>query len=109
MNVPVLNYGYEVMGTKLKDIDIKTWICFFFDGMINIKNLGLNKTKMNEKSFKNIFIYYIGYVTFKNSEFVRINSVNPLFTSISKINWYFEEVNRNKYLTLVSTNEIKEI
>ena len=41
---------------------------------------------MNEKSFKNIFIYYIGYVTFKNSEFVRINSVNPLFPSISKIN-----------------------
>ena len=64
---------------------------------------------MNEKSYKNIFIYYIGYVTFKNSEFVRINSVNPLFPSISKINWYFEEVNRNKYLTLVSTNEIIEI
>ena len=45
------------MRIKLKDIDIKNRICFFFDDMINIKNLGLNKLKINENSYKNIFIY----------------------------------------------------
>ena len=42
------------MRIKLKDIDIKNRICFFFDDMINIKNLGLNKLKINENSYKNI-------------------------------------------------------
>ena len=45
------------MRIKLKYIDIKNRICFFFDDMINIKNLGLNKLKINENSYKNIFIY----------------------------------------------------
>ena len=28
--------------------------------------------------------------------------------SINKVNGYFEEINKNKYLTLVPTNESKE-
>ena len=45
----------------------------------------------------------------KKSNYVKINSVNPLHLIISKANGYFEEINRNKYLTLVLTNEIKKI
>ena len=29
------------------------------------------------KSYKNILIYYIAYVTIKDSKYVKINSVNP--------------------------------
>ena len=32
---------------------------------------------MDEVPYKNIFIYYIGYVTIKVSKHVKINSVNP--------------------------------
>ena len=36
---------------------------YFVDDMINIKTLDLNKIKIDKKSYKNIFIFYIGYVT----------------------------------------------
>ena len=45
----------------------------------------------------------------KYSKYVKINSVNPLYLIFGKVNGYFEEINMNKYLTLVPTNESKEI
>ena len=77
--------------------------------MINIKNLETNKIKRDENSYKNIVIYYIGYMTFKDLRYVKINSANPLYLIINKINGYFEEINGNKYLALVPINESKEI
>ena len=47
-------------------------------------------------------------MTIKDSKYVKINSVNPLYLIFNKMNGYFEEINRNKYLTLVLTNESKE-
>ena len=60
---------------------------------------------MDEKSYKYIIFYYTGYVTIKDSKYVKINSVNPLYLIFNKINGYFEEINGNKYLTLVPTNK----
>ena len=37
-----------------------------------------------------------------------INSVNPLYLMLNKMNGYFEEINGNKYLTLVPTNESRK-
>ena len=45
----------------------------------------------------------------KDSKYLKINSVNPLYLVINKVNGYFEDINKNKYLTLVPTNESKEI
>ena len=47
-------------------------------------------------------------MTIKDLKFVKINSVNPLYLIFNKVNGYFEEINGNKYLTLVPTNESKE-
>ena len=52
--------------------------------------------------------YYIGYVTIKDSKYIKINGVNPLRLIINKVNGYFEEINGNKSLMLVPTNESKE-
>ena len=46
-------------------------------------------------------------MTVKDSKYVKINNVNPLYLVIKKVNGYFEEINGNKYSTLVSTNESK--
>ena len=54
------------MGKKSKDIGIKNHTYHFFDDM---KNLDPNKTKIHEKSYKNIFIFYTGYVTVKDLRF----------------------------------------
>ena len=77
--------------------------------IINIKYFDPNKIKLDEKTYENIFIYYIRYVTVKNSKYVKHNSVNPFHLIISKLNKYLDEINKNKYLTLVPTNESKKI
>ena len=75
---------------------------------MNIKNFDSNNIKIDKKSHKSILIYYIGNVTIKDSKYVKINSVNPLYLIFNKVNEYFEDTNGNKYLTLVPTNDIKE-
>ena len=75
---------------------------------MHIRNLDPNKIKINENSYKNILIYHIVYVPIKNLSYTTINSVNPLYLIINKINGYIEESTRKNYLTLVSTDEHKD-
>ena len=51
-----------------------------------LKKFDQNNTKLDEKSYKNILIYYIGYVTIKDVKYVKINSVNSLYLIFSKGN-----------------------
>ena len=88
------------MINKIKDISIKNHIYYFFNDIININVFDPNNIKIDEKSYKTILIYYIRYVTIKDSKYVKINSENPLHL--------INKANGNKYLTLVPTNESKE-
>ena len=45
----------------------------------------------------------------KNSKYLQIDSVNHLHLIIKKVNGYFEEISKHKYLALVPTNKCKEI
>ena len=47
------------MSNKVKDIDIKNRTHYFFNDIINIKSFDPNNIKIDEKSYKNILIYYI--------------------------------------------------
>ena len=44
----------------------------------------------------------------KDLKHKKINSVNTLYLIFSKVNRYFKETNKNKYLTPVPTNESNE-
>ena len=68
--------------------------------MINIKNLDLNKIKIDEKSYTNIFIYYICYVT--------ANSVKPLYPIINKVNGCIDGSNGHQYFTPAPPDEAKD-
>ena len=57
---------------------------------------------------KKILIYYIRYVTIKDSKYGKINSVNPSYPILNNVNGYFEETNGNKYLKLFPTNVSEE-
>ena len=48
-------------------------------------------------------------MTIKDSKYLKINNVNPLYLIFNKVNGYFEEINKSKYLTLVPANESKKI
>ena len=77
--------------------------------MISIEDLDLNLLKIDKTSHKNIEIYYFSYITMKDSDYVKINSVNSLHLIIGETDGYIEEKNGNKYWTLISTNKNKEI
>ena len=61
------------------------------------------------ESNRNVDIYYVGYITMKNLDYVNIHSVNPLYLIFDKIDGYIEESNGNKYLMFAPTNKNKEI
>ena len=94
------------MSNKVRDINLKKQTYYFFNDIINIENSDSNNIKIYEKSYKNILIHYIGYVTIK--ECMKIYSVNPLYLIFRYVNGYFEEINGNKYLTLLPKNESTE-
>ena len=65
MTQKTILYWYYKLKTTVKDINIKNHIYYFFDDITNIKDFDPNDIKIDQKSYKNIFIYYIGYVTIK--------------------------------------------
>ena len=78
--------------------------------MINIKDFDPGLIKMDKKSYKNIGIYYIGYITIKSiSDCENINIVNPLYLIIGDIDGYIEENNGSKCLTFGSTDKNKKV
>ena len=76
--------------------------------MINIKDFVPWMLKMNKKSYKDIDIYYIGYITIKNSDHVKINSVNPLYITINEVDGSIAEKNGNIYSTFTFTDKNKK-
>ena len=59
------------MGT-VKQIDIKNRTYYFYNDMININKLDSNLLKIDKKSFKDIGIYNIGYITIKKLMIMKI-------------------------------------
>ena len=100
------------MDNKFKETDIKSCAYYSFDDIINIKYFNTNKIKVDEKSYKNILVYCIRYLTIKCSKCVKINSpfINLIINLIiGKVNGRFEEINGNEHFTLVPPNESKKI
>ena len=68
--------------------------------MIKIQDFNANLLKIDRKSYKNIDIYYIGYVPKKNSKYVSSHSVNALYFTVDKEDGFIEEkeVNMEKII-----------
>ena len=63
----------------VKQIDIKNQTYYFYNDMVNIKKVDSNLLKIDKKSYKNIGIYNIGYITIKKiDDYENIYSVNPV-------------------------------
>ena len=94
----------------LKQINIKNWTYYFYKDIIDLENFKSNLSKINKKSYKNIGIYNIGYITIKKiDDYENIYSVNPLYLIIDHASGYIEEKGVNKYLVFDSTDENKEL
>ena len=76
--------------------------------MIDIRNFQSNLLKIDKKSYKEIYIYCIGFITIK--KFVdceNIHSVNPLYLTIYSATGYFK--NGEKYLILDLIDKYEEV
>ena len=66
------------MGT-VKQIDVKNRTYYFYNDMIDIKTFDSDLLKIDKKSYKDIGIYNIVFITIKKiDDYENIYSVNPL-------------------------------
>ena len=97
------------MGT-IKQINIKNRTYYFYNDIIDLENFDSSLLKLDKKSYKDIGIYNIGYITIKkNGDCKNIYSVNPLYLGITHANGYIEEMGVNKYLIFDSMDENNEL
>ena len=68
---------------SVKDINVQNRTYYFFN-IINIKDFDPNNIRIDKKSYKNIFIYYMGYVTI--NKYLKIYRVNLLYLIFDKLN-----------------------
>ena len=95
---------------EVKELNIKNWTYYYFNGIIDIKDFQSNLLKIDKKPYKDIDIYYIGYITIKKiGDCKNIRSVNPLYLIIYSATGYFKEKNGKKYLVIDSTEKYDEV
>ena len=94
----------------IKQINIKNLTYYFYNDIIDLENFKSSLLKIDKKSYKDIGIYNIGYITIKKIDDCKnIHSVNPLYLRVDHASGYIEEKGVNKYLIFDSTNQNKEL
>ena len=89
---------------NIKEINIKNPSYYFFNDMISIKDFDWSLLKIDKKSYKNIGISNIGYITIKRiDDYENIQSVNPFYLMIGVVIEHIEENDGNTYLDFDST------
>ena len=77
---------------SIKEINIKNRTYYFYNDIIDIKPFDSNNLKLDKKTYKNLYIYNIGYVTIKNiGDCYDVNSVNPLYLRIDNASGYIKK------------------
>ena len=93
---------------NIKQLNIKSRTYYFHNDIINTEEFDSNLLKIDKKSYKDIGIYFIGYITIKKiGDYENIYSVNPLYLIIGKVDGHIDENNGNKYLVFDSIDENK--
>ena len=96
------------MGTA-KQINIKNRTYYFYNDIIGLGNFDSSLLNLDKKTYNDIGIYNIGYITIKKiGDYKNIYSVNLLYLRITRANGYIEEMEVNKCLAFDSIDENKE-
>ena len=83
-----------------KQLNIKNRTSYFDNDLINALNFEPNNLKLDKKTWKDIDIYYIGYVDKNKPKDWCVNSVNPFYLIINKVFYSVGEENGIKYLKI---------
>ena len=90
-----------------KQMNIKNRTYYFYNDLIESKDVNPKLLKLDKKTCKDTAIYYIGYVT-KNPEY-KINSENSLYLRVDEIDGFIEEKEGSKYLNISLTDIDSEV
>ena len=75
----------------VKQTYIKNRTYYFYHDMVDIKKFDSNLSKIDNKSYKEIGIYNIGYITIKKiDDYENIYSVNALYLTLAHASRYIE-------------------
>ena len=95
---------------SIKEINIKDWTYYFYIDIIDIKTFDPKNLKLDKKTYNDLNIYNIGYVTIKKiGDCYDVKSVNPWYLRIDNASRYIKEDWTHKYLIFYSTDENKEL
>ena len=91
----------------IEQLNIKNRTYYSWDDQTNIKDFNPVSLKLDKKSSIGANIYYIGYTTKKPK--CSINSVNPLYLIINKIDEFIGKKDGSKYLNIDLTDNNNEV
>ena len=100
----LFNFTYKM---TVRQMNIKKRTYYFYNDLINIIDFNARLLKFDKKTSMGIGIYYIGYVDRKPEW--NVNSVNPLYLMIDKIDGFIEGENGDKYLNIALTGRNSEV
>ena len=94
----------------IKEINIKDRTYYLYNDIIDLKTFDSKNLKLDKKTYKDLDIYNIGYVTIKKIGYgYDVNSVSPLYLRINNASGYIEEKGSIKYLIFDSTHKHKKL
>ena len=74
-----------------KEINIKERTYYVYNDIIDLKTFDSNNLKLDKKTYKDLDIFNIGYVTIKKIGYgFDVNSVNPLHLRINNASGYIK-------------------
>ena len=77
---------------RIRQTKIKNRTYYFHSDRIDLEDFDASLLKVDKRNYKEIDVYDIGYVTFKEIvNYNNINSVNPLYLMIDKLVGHFKE------------------
>ena len=79
---------------EVKQFSIKNRTYYFYNDIIDLKDFEPNLSKIDKKSYKNIDIYYVEYITINKINDESIYSVNHLHLCIIHASRYIEKKNK---------------
>ena len=79
---------------------IKNRTYYFYNDLIDLSNFEAINLNLDKKNWKDIDIYYIGYIDKEKPSDWEVNSANPLYLIINKVFCFVEEKKGVKYLSI---------
>ena len=83
-----------------RQLNIKNRSYYFYNDLINVLNFEASDLKLDKKTWKELDIYYIGYVDKDKPAEWKVNSANQLYLIINRFHRIVLEKNGNKFLTI---------